>query len=402
MAVKTFLKVVSALLAALLPIILIIYLWNTYPTPPQRVEMTADYVLSVGSYDIELWRPYVERLGYEYCGTIVAREGVYYVSSVRNHSYSCYFILKREKPTLAILYSKGFLSFNGPANYSSFGAGNDMALGGLDIKPAFSSRITHKHITIGDVPAKSITIADRVSIGSYMPDPDVQPYELLRTILVFYDVKSVNNPRLPDWFHSLVQPFSVKQKTWITRLQEEMFIEMCGTYSIDPSNNRLTIKYDIAPTGALCYFLLNIPEGYRIQPLRIVLDLRSEPVTVMGKAYMVWEGPLILTASQVMEKLPSVPYMPDRRNDDQLVYMLLNGQPISMTLEIEKTEPTEFITVGGRDFQQIRNHYQPKKLDDNRTIVMPFLFAVSTISEVDRIPTVHATITLEYVAEKVG
>ncbi|MEM1980894.1 MAG: hypothetical protein QW137_09890 [Candidatus Caldarchaeum sp.] len=399
---KTFFKVAVALLAALLPIILIIHLWNTYPTPPQQFEKKPDYALSVSSYDIELWRPYLERLGYKYCGTTVARGGVYYTSHVANYSYSCYSILKREKPTLAILYGKSILSFNGPANYSSFGAGNDNALRGLDIKPPFSSRITHNHITIGTVPVKSITIADRISIGSYLPDPGVQPYRFISGILVFYDVESVNNPRLPDWFHSLVQPNRVKQKTWITRLQEEMFIEMCGTYSIDPSNNRLTIKYDIAPTGALCYFLLNLPEGYRIQPLRIVLDLKAEPVTVTGRAYMVWEGPLILTASQVMEKLPRVPYNPDRRDDGQLVNMLLSGQPISMTLEIEKTAPTEFITVGGRDFQQIRNHYQPKKLDDNRTIVMPFLFAISTISEVDRIPTVHATIALEYVAEKVG
>ncbi|MEM4220328.1 MAG: hypothetical protein QW106_05945 [Candidatus Caldarchaeum sp.] len=93
----------------------------------------------------------------------------------------------------------------------------------------------------------------------------------------------------------------------------------------------------------------NLPEGYRIQPLRIVLNLKAEPVTVTGRAYMLWEGPLILTASQVMEKLPRIPYNLDRRNDRELVNMLLNGQPISMTLEMEKTAPTEFIILGGEN-----------------------------------------------------
>lgn len=402
---------------AILPIALIYYLWSVYPQPTEQTKFYRDYVLSVRSYDVELWKPYLERLGYKYCGTtLVHREGVVYSRGIMKEPFACYWISKLGSPTFARLYGRTSWDVNGPANFTDFIAGNDLALGGLDIRPAFSQRIPDPGLSYhGSATVKSITIADRILIVSYMPDPGVSPYYEVTSIAFVYDVGSISNLRLPAWFHNVTNRME-QLPAWKAKLYDNMFVQQCGTFELDPSSRKFTISYDVPPTGALCYFIVNVPEGVKIQPKRISVSLKAEPVQVTGeKVFMVWEGPTVMTITQVPFLLPPVPYKAERRDDDRLVRMLLSGKEVTMVMEVGWDKnivngfppwfgglSKEFIKVDGKEFQQIEVHWQPVEFDASRTLVIPFLFAISAISEVDRIPTVHALITFEYETGKLA
>lgn len=226
------------------------------------------------------------------------------------------------------------------------------------------------------VPAKQQV--DTVVYFSYRPSPEAlatwPPY--VSPAFTYEDFSLVirNSSGIPKW----VDNWEL-ENDWRDVLRHMLFINECGSYFFKPDENKLEVVYTVRPTGAMCYFTLNVPSGHRINVTSAQLTLKADkPAKAFGKTFFIAQWG-VLGSSKINRVDAGFPYHDVPKGYELNDY--LYKRPLFMEL-LRGDEVTVPLTV--------------KQGQNDEMYVIAFLFGLASNSKVDRIPEFEARFVIDY------
>lgn len=351
----------------------------------EEIDKPVSFFTDYAEFDIELIEQKLLEKGYQNCGDYVLREGVNYIKFEYSspEPIACYIKLKRESNDLAHIFSITHVDMHGPfkgTKYQSIGNSYRPVLDLVKIPDPFS-QFVEENISVTFPPGglrpearRPISLIDSIRFFSYEP----RGYKSYVSIQI--TVVSAKVDRFPSWVSGF-DPGRYYQRwqrgDWTGYLKWHYFLEECGTYDIDPSRDRITFTYTVKPTGAMCYFTLNIPAGVKLIPERTLLKLQaSHPVNVAGNAFVVFDAAIVTPKRMGDAMFSNRAVGFGKSHEDQFVKDLLSGKPVLLGL---------------------RRHIE---LGDS-PLVVPFIMAIAANSQLSgNIPDVNVEITILYTIGK--